>query len=578
MKVLKNISIKLKLIVPVGGLVILLIAACLSLNGGMRDIMNASERISGDNATSMKLLGDIATGFESLQRIAYAHCVAADEATMRSLEAEIETTYAEIEVALTAFRENLDEGEEAENFAEFEANYKKFITAFNSVITSSASNNESMAIQFANTTMTTIGNNITVEIQAMQATNNEEMSASILACEEEFDTAQGLTRSFLVFGSIVGVATILVCLFEVVKPLASVNASLQEMVELIVARRGDLTLRMKVSGKDELAQVSTGINTFIETLQTVMAKVVNNANELDTIVTEVSENVTEANGSACDVSAVMEELSASMEEVSATAAGVNDNAGIIDTHVGELAAVSVRLLDYADAMEKRAKDLENNAVVNKKSTSEMIEEILRSLKKAMEDSKSVDRINDLTNEILSISSQTNLLALNASIEAARAGEAGKGFAVVADEIRQLADSSRETASNIQNINNLVTAAVHELVKNSDAIADYINESVMPAYDSFVEGGKQYREDAGHVNEIVNHFNNMSDNLKKLVGDIKEAISGISTAVDESANAVTTAAMNTNDLVKDMEQIASQMENNNNIAKELKDEADRFEKL
>lgn len=161
MKVLKNISIKLKLIVPVGGLVILLIAACISLSGGMNDIMNASEQISGDNATSMKLLGDIASGFESLQRIAYAHCVAPDDATMRSLEKEIETTYAEIEVALTAYREHLDEGgEEAEAFAEFEANYAKFITAFNSVITSSAANSDTMAIEFANTTMTNIGNNI----------------------------------------------------------------------------------------------------------------------------------------------------------------------------------------------------------------------------------------------------------------------------------------------------------------------------------------------------------------------------------------------------------------------------------
>ena len=115
-----------------------------------------------------------------------------------------------------------------------------------------------------------------------------------------------------------------------------------------------------------------------------------------------------------------------------------------------------------------ADSLAKSADENKRTTDEMVGNIVGTLKKAIEDSKSVERVNELTGEILNISSQTNLLALNASIEAARAGEAGKGFAVVADEIRQLADSSRDTANNIQDR------------KSTRLNSSHANESRMPS--------------------------------------------------------------------------------------------------
>jgi len=236
------------------------------------------------------------------------------------------------------------------------------------------------------------------------------------------------------------------------------------------------------------------------------------------------------------------------------------------------------MYDYAVGMQERAENLEHNAVENKQDTSNIVNGIIDKLQQAIEDSKSVDRVNDLTDEILSISNQTNLLSLNASIEAARAGEAGRGFAVVADEISQLANSSRVAANNIQTINNMVVKAVNELIESANSIVKYINTNILPDYENFVKAGKQYNDDAVHVNEIVSRFNDMSVNLNQLISNITDSINGITVSVNESTKGVSNAAMNTSDLVKDIDEIADAMKDNKQVAGSLTDEADRFVNL
>ena len=209
-------------------------------------------------------------------------------------------------------------------------------------------------------------------------------------------------------------------------------------------------------------------------------------------------------------------------------------------------------------MEENAGALVESAKWNKNDTIEKVTPIGESLKKAMEESKSVSQIGDLTNDILGIANQTNLLALNASIEAARAGEAGRGFAVVADEIRDLAERSKNTASHIQNINLLVTSAVGDLVKASDALLDYVMDQVVPDYDEFLESGEKYNEDAIHVHEVVSRFHEMAANIDTHLVDINNSLDGIEASTEESARGITDVTSNTEDLVKNIEEVAAEL--------------------
>ena len=137
----------------------------------------------------------------------------------------------------------------------------------------------------------------------------------------------------------------------------------------------------------------------------------------------MQESVRTSNDSASDLSAVTEELSATMQEVGHSATIINQNADSVRSEVEMIADKSNSINEYSKRMKENADKMELDAKTNMQETSTKVQEILEVLNQAIADSKSVEQVNGLTNDILNISSQTNLLALNASIEAARAGEA-----------------------------------------------------------------------------------------------------------------------------------------------------------
>ena len=410
-----------------------------------------------------------------------------------------------------------------------------------------------------------------------------ELDKLIQADEKEAKTALEQAKTLsdvtiagsIVFTILIFVIVVLVSVHLIVTPVKKSSKELGDMVDEVNNAAADLTKRISVNQKDEIGSLVEGVNTFIEALQNVIAGIRDSSVHLNSAFAAVTDSVTSVNGNATDISAVMEELSATMEEVSATLANVNERVERAGQGMDRISEQSEHILHYASEMQDRATKLENTAVTNKDTTSTMIQEILSTLQQAIENSKSVEEVNALTDEILNISSQTNLLALNASIEAARAGEAGKGFAVVADEIRVLADSSRETAGNIQQINAKVVTAVEELVKNSENIVTYINENVLKDYDGFVDSGHKYRADADYINEVMTSFTDSVDHLRQMMNEVVENVNDVSSAVEQGAEGVANAAENTTQLVGEMETIMKEIDDSNQNISDLSTQTKRF---
>lgn len=573
MKFIKNLSVRVKIMLPIialGVLIIILGIASLLNNDSM---MDKSTEIAQNHAYSVSLTGDMSYDFASMHRLAFEHCLTQDADRMKALKEEYEAYKSDMDESCQILEEIM--GTKTDDYTAFQTDYQEYITAFEEAFNS---DDKEKALEIATTTLTDKSAVVSEEIKALLRASKDKIGTAVDAQILEHSNSQKIIFIILVITLIIEILAILVCWLVITKPMLAVNKKLGKIVSGIQSGNGDLTERVPVRCNDEIGKIATGINTFIETLQGIMVQITDGSGKLEHTVNLVDQKVATANDNSNDISSVLEELSATMEEISSTLAGINENAENVDQNVEELSTVSSNLYNYANSMLERAESLEGTAVENKQNTSSIVNEIIAKLQKAIAESKSVDRVNDLTNEILSISGQTNLLALNASIEAARAGEAGRGFAVVADEISQLADSSRVAANNIQTINNMVVIAVNELIESSNAIVEYINENILPDYDGFVNSGKQYNKDAVHVNEIVSQFNEMTGSLKQLISGITGAINGITIAVDESTNGVTSAAINTNNLVKEMGEISEAMEDNKSIAGSLNVQSERFVNL
>lgn len=573
----KKSSVIAKLIIPVAvlGCIAIMIAG-VSLYS-MTAVQKESNQISGEGVRATICMDEINLAFANTQKLTLALCAEPSK-----------DLYEYVASQLTEYQSNVDSYEKellamdhyftADDIRLMNETFDLLTEAQGTTVElmqTAMAGDSAAAVAKANSVMTEWSDTIAVNMDTLISRNDELVKQNIQEQKDLYNQNMILSLILLAISFVAFVMVVVVIIKTVVKPLRKQTSELTEIIDEIKGGHGDLTKRVTVKSMDEIGQSSIGINHFIETLQNIMSNIISNSNVLDGVVGNVASSVAASSDNANDISAIMEELSATMEEVSATTNSVSENTTAAEGKVQKMADQTKVMSQYAQDMKKRATELEHTATENMNNTNEMIGEITTEMNQALENSKSVEKVAQLTADILSISSQTNLLALNASIEAARAGEAGKGFAVVADEIRQLADSSRETANNIQTINEQVIEAVQGLVVSSEKIVGYINENILPDYRAFVQGGQQYNDDATHIDNTMAEYAGEAQDILATMMEMTEAIEGISRAVEESANGVTDAATNIDSLVQSMSTVNGQMEENSTVAKNLKEESAAF---
>ncbi len=333
--------------------------------------------------------------------------------------------------------------------------------------------------------------------------------------------------------------------------------------------------KMSYQNTKEISGVKESLYFLAQSLESMLSKLDEESKNMMSTVERIFELVNNSTKNADGTSYAMKELAASMQEVSATTVEISDFAERTLNTMIEIASSAISSSEFSRESQIRATESEKIAHNGKISTNQMVEEIRKMLVSSIENSKEAKKIAELTTDILGIAGQTNLLALNASIEAARAGEAGRGFAVVADEIRDLAERCKETANRIQEISHFVIGAVERLASDSEKMLQFVDTIVLADYDKFEVVTQQYQGDATHLEEILSDFAAKANDLEQVISDLKMGTNQISKAMEASADEIVGVTEATSILVSNIKTIHSEVEDNQRISNELREEVDKF---
>ncbi|MBE5939731.1 MAG: methyl-accepting chemotaxis protein [Lachnospiraceae bacterium] len=343
----------------------------------------------------------------------------------------------------------------------------------------------------------------------------------------------------------------------------------------LVNSEGDLTQTLDVRSGDEMELISDNVNSLLAYIREIMIQIADSSNKLNDSSKRVSEELASADVGITDVSATMQQMSAAMEETTASLNEINSSIIEIYNSIESILKEAESGRNFTEDIKKKADSTREDAISSKDNAKVVVEKMITNVNEKLEQSKNVEKITELTADIINIADQTNLLALNASIEAARAGESGRGFAVVASEIGKLAEDSSSVAAAIQQVSKEVVEAVDALATEAENMLVFMNESAMKGFENLVETSDDYTNTADGIHELMQKFTTSSEELKNAMDVIKEGVNAVNIAVEESAKGVTTVTETTVDLADRVSDVKLEANSNMIIADDLSDEVHKF---
>ena len=571
---MKRIAYKFAAVIMV--IVVVALAALFILQNNVKQISSQSQNFINNEVEEINTVHAIYENYLQIYTAMYAHINTKLSSVMDKKAEEIQATRAEMWQMMDNYGAMITNEDTRAVYDTIKDKLNDYDFAVDEVIAASRSNDKETANLLITNKIYGINDSITTNMpKLLEASKNNVVSGRAML---QATATQSEQVVYIICAILIVLAVVITIISNVliVVPIQRMAGAIKEMIADIQSGHGDLTKRVPVRTKDEIAILAQGVNQLLDILQGMIGGVIKCGHEIDAQQHNVSDVVETTNRNADATSDMMDQLAAMMQEISATAISVNENTRNAETSADGIMDKAAEGSTFAEEIKGRAEELQKRAQKSRHAAEMAIKELEGALTASIADSKQIEQIDGLTGEILNIASKTNLLALNASIEAARAGEAGRGFAVVAEEIRVLADNSKETAGSIQEISESVVAAVVRLAENANNLIKYIKEYVMPDYEALEKTGANYLEDSITVDQIMQGIKNNLEIFRDLMRIVVESNDAIAGSVQDSTRNIADVAQNTTVLTDNMKDIMAVLNRVSEAVQDLSEQTADFE--
>lgn len=549
--------------IKIMGLLLLLAITAISCVGvlvwTLQSVIGTSDQIVSEQVAEQEKISTLSRQFTYINSQVLTHVMTTNSVTMDTLSEKILQDITDMEQQIEEFGHLLSEGDERkEALDSTSAELAKYRKTVESLLVTSAEN-KTQAYVSATSNLPMFNEHIENYMNRMLEITAQEMEQAQGQMEQSAARVPGIISVASIALLVVVIVIMLGLRLWVIGPVKKATKQVDELVEGIRCNKGDITKRIHVGSRDEVGRLAIAINDLVAQMQIIIRAITEGCGQMEEKQADIISNVEKVNATADHTMQNLGIMSEGMQLVTGAIDGVQQDTGVLDHTVENMLEVAQNGRDYAADIKEKAGKMKATAVESKQEATLVMKEIDTAMTESIANSRQIHKITELTEEILGIAGTTNLLALNASIEAARAGEAGRGFAVVAEEIRKLADSSRESANNIQEISNRVVESVEELSENATRLLEFMNTRVMKDYDALEDTGSNYHEAADHVDEMMNEFGQKIDELLSVLQNVNTANTQMEATVGDSTEKLSVVEKNNQGLQQEMKDISYAVE-------------------